>query len=399
MKKKPEQAVILAGGLGTRLRAITDLRPKPLIEFHGKPFLQYIVEHLRSEGLHDILLLLGYLPEMFQEYFNDGKRFGVKISYSISDLSDDTGRRIKKAESLIDESFFLLYADNYWPFPFDRMWHQYQEMDVSAQLSVYSNKENYTKSNVQVDNGLVLQYDKSRKAVNLQGVEIGFAFFQKSVLDYLGDENCLFETAVYPPLVQEKQLGAFITNHRYYSVGSFDRLPLTDQFLGRRPCVILDRDGVLNKKTHQDRYLAQWSDFEWLPGAKDGLALLRQHGYRIVVVTNQPGIASGLISNSNLQLIHQRMRQSAVLEGGDIDAIYYCPHSRDENCECRKPKPGMLFQAQRELQLDLTRSYFIGDDEREVQAGEAAGCKTLVMRANETLVDVIRQKVLTNEGN
>jgi len=394
MIRRPQQAVILAGGLGTRLRSLTDLRPKPLIEFHGKPFIRHLVDHLKDEGISEILLLLGYLPDLFQQYFGDGKKFGVHISYSVTDLMDDTGRRIRKAESLIDETFFLLYADNFWPFSFDQIWHQYQRMGVAGQLSVYSNYDNYTRSNVRVENGLVLQYDKTRRSSNLQGVEIGFGLFEKSVLRYLPDSNCLFETSVYPRLVEDRQLAGYLTDHRYYSVGSFDKLPLTEEFLRRKPTIILDRDGVLNKKPHKAEYVEKWSDFEWLPGAKEGLALLRQYGYRIIVVTNQAGIARGIFSESDLKNIHQQMRQTAVAENGDIDAVYYCPHGWDEGCNCRKPKPGMLFQAQREFHFDLTRTFFIGDDERDVQAGQAAGCRTLLVDETHTLVDLVSSKVL-----
>jgi histidinol-phosphate phosphatase family protein len=393
MVKRPVQAVILAGGLGTRLKAITDLRPKPLIEFYGKAFLLYIIEHLKSQGFSQVLLLLGYLPEMFQEYLGNGRKFGVDIEYSITSESDDTGRRIKLAEPLIDDQFFLMYCDNYWPFSFERLWGHYQRSGVAAQLSVYSNKDGYTRNNVQVRDRIICEYDKTRKAAGLNGVEIGFGIFPKTVLDLLGDDNSLFETKVYPPLIKEKQLAGFVTDHRYYSVGSFERLSITRDFLARRPTVILDRDGVLNKKPPKAEYVRNWNEFEWLPGAKEGLKLLRKNGYQTIIVTNQAGIARGVMTESDLRAIHLNMRRAAIASGGEIDAVYYCPHGWDEGCECRKPKPGMLFQAQREFQLDLSRTFFVGDDERDVEAGATAGCKTLLVDSNHNLADLVRSRI------
>ena len=135
--ERPTQAVILAGGRGTRLRPLTDQRPKPMIEIGGKPFLEYQVEQLRDQGFERILLLLGYLPEVVQDYFGDGSRWGVRIDYSVTDVDDDTGRRIKLAESRLDPHFLLLYCDNYCPLRFDEMWKTYQEANVPAMLTAY----------------------------------------------------------------------------------------------------------------------------------------------------------------------------------------------------------------------------------------------------------------------
>ncbi|MCK4416320.1 MAG: NTP transferase domain-containing protein, partial [Thermoplasmatales archaeon] len=111
-----KQAVILAGGLGTRLRPITDKIPKPMIEFHNKPFLEYILEMLKNNGIEEVVLLLGYLPDPIVEYFGDGTKFGIKIKYSIGTIEDKTGTRIRNAEELLDDHFMLMYCDNYLPF-------------------------------------------------------------------------------------------------------------------------------------------------------------------------------------------------------------------------------------------------------------------------------------------
>ena len=116
---RPRQAVILAGGLGTRLRPLTDTRPKPMIEVGGKPFLEHLIVLLRSQGFDRFLILLGYLPEVVQNYFGDGRRWGVTIKYSVTAVEDETGRRVKLAEQQIESCFLFMYSDNYWPMQMD----------------------------------------------------------------------------------------------------------------------------------------------------------------------------------------------------------------------------------------------------------------------------------------
>jgi histidinol-phosphate phosphatase family protein len=392
--QRPRQAVILAGGLGTRMRPLTNTIPKPMIEVGGKPFLEHLIVLLRSQGFDKFLILLGYLPEVVQNYFGNGSRYGVTIEYSVTAIENETVRRVKLAERLIDPCFLLMYSDNYWPMQMNKMWPKFEAASVPAMITVYRNKDGYTSNSVRVDkDGYVALYDKTLKSPNLQGVEISYAIMTRRVLDLLPDENVPFEVAVYPKLAQQRQLLAHVTDHRYYSIGSHRRLPLTEEFFKRIPTVLLDRDGVLNKKPPRAEYVRTWADFEWLSGAKEALKLFNDAGYRVIVVSNQAGIARGAMTEADLASIHEHMKEEIVQVGGRIDAIYYCPHGWDDNCECRKPKPGMLFQAQRDHHLDLTRTLFIGDDERDAEAADAADCPSLLLSNNESLLDVARQIV------
>jgi histidinol-phosphate phosphatase family protein len=389
-RERPTQAVILAGGRGERLRPLTDRVPKPMIEFHGKPFLEYVVEMLREQGFERILLLLGYLPEVIIDHFGDGSHLGVGIDYRVTAPDDLTAHRIQEAAAKIDETFLLLYCDNYWPMRFDAMWDAYQEAGAPAQITVYSNADGYTRDSVIVgEDGFVRVFDRSRTTPGLQGVEISYAILDKAtVLPLLPARQELFEQAVYPELAQRGQLHAYWTEHRYYSVGSHARLSLTTEFLARRPAAILDRDGVLNVRPPKAEYVQKPEDFRWLPGARDAIRLLTEAGYRIIVVSNQAGIGRGLMTEQQLEAVHDRMRTEARESGGRIDAVYYCPHGWNDGCECRKPKPGMLFQAQREHHLDLTRTTFVGDDERDEEAAAAAGCRFAYATEEVPLLDV-----------
>jgi len=394
-QQRPTQAVILAGGLGTRLRPITDTIPKPMIEFHGKPFLEYLIEMLVEQGFEKVVLLLGYLHHKVTRYFKDGKKWDIEIKYSITDVEDDTGLRLQKAKHLFDPLFLLMYCDNYWPMDFPKLWKKFHVFDVPALVTVYMNRDGYTKSNIRLDdNGFIEVYDKTRTAENLLGVDIGFFILKKEVVDLIPDGNNNFERTVMPQLVEKRKLITYQTEHRYYSVGSFERLKLTNIFLSRKPTIILDRDGVINKKAPKTQYITKWAEWEWLPGSKEALCNLKKAGYQIIIVSNQAGIARNLMTHEDLRKIHNMMQLELKACGGSIDKIYYCPHGWDDNCDCRKPKPGMLFQAQRDFHLDLSKIYFIGDDERDKMAGDAAGMKTLLVNEDYTLFDFVQNKLL-----
>jgi histidinol-phosphate phosphatase family protein len=390
--ERPRQAVILAGGRGTRMLPYTLTRPKTMIEFHGKPFLEYVIEMLRDHGFDRYLILLGYLPEVIQTYFGDGRRWGIHIDYSISDADTLTSRRVQLAQELIDPYFLLMYCDNYWPMQIDKMWTRFVAAKVPAMVTVYSNKDKFSKDSVIVgEDGLVKVFDRTRKSPRLRGVEISYAILTREVLNLLPEQEMLIEEALYTELARRGQLAAYVTDHRYYSVGSIERLPITDLFFARQPTVVLDRDGVLNKKPKKAKYVRCWEEFQWLPGAREALRLFCRAGFRVLLVTNQAGIARGEMSETDLAGIHQRMNVEAEEAGGHIEHIYYCPHNWDSTCECRKPRPGMLFQAQRDFHLDLSRTAFIGDDDRDGQTADAAGSPFLQVTQNRSLLDCTRE--------
>lgn len=397
--KRPTQAVILAGGRGTRLGALTQERPKPMVAIAGKPFLEYQVAQLREQEFDRVLLLLGYLPQVVQEHFGDGRRWGVKIDYSVTGVDDDTGRRIKLAEPYLDDHFLLLYCDNYWPMNFAKLWQRFVEQRVAAMITVYRNRDGYTKNSVRIeDDGLVSIYDKSNREPRLNGVEISYAILDKRVTELLDAENRLFETAVYPELASAGQLAGFATDHRYYSVGALHRLPLTEAFFRRHKTVLLDRDGVLNVKPPRACYVRDWDEFVWQDGALDALRWLWQAGYRVIVISNQAGIARGAMTQQSVEAIHAQMQQDARAAGGDIAAVYYCPHGWDAGCQCRKPNAGLLFQAQRDFHLDLSRTPFFGDDERDASAAANAGCPFLMVSAARPLRQWVEQLLTTSSS-
>ena len=395
-RPRPTQAVILAGGRGTRLGSITETIPKPMVEFLDKPFLGYIVEMLREQGFERVLMLLGYLPEVIIDHFGDGSRYGVEIDYKITAADDLTAHRVLDAQSKLDDTFLLLYCDNYWPMRFDEMWENYLASGASAQVTIYSNSDGFTRDSVIVgEDGFVDVFDRGRTTPGLSGVEISYAIIDKTVaLALLPDDGQeLFEVAVYPTLAARHDLAAYWSEHRYYSVGNPERLPISAEFFARLPAVLLDRDGVLNVRQPRAEYVLRPEQFRWLPGAREALRLFTEAGWRVMLITSQPGIARGMMSEGDLEDVHRKMRDEAEATGGHIDAIYYCPHGWDDRCDCRKPRPGMLFAAQREFHLDLTRTTFVGDDERDEQAARAAGCRSAMVTDDVSLLDIARELV------
>lgn len=391
----PTQAVILAGGRGARLRPLTDTLPKPLIPFHGRPFLSYTLDQLRGQGFKEVLVLVGYLADQVREYCGDGRRWDLKIKCVESPAAAETGQRLRDAAPLLASDFLLMYCDNYWPMRLPQMWQAYQQSGALAMVTVYTNRDGYSRNNVRVnETGWVESYDPHRSAPALNGVEIGYALLSRQVLEYLPQQNVRFEHSVYPALAARGSLAGFRTEHRYYSVGSFERLPLTEAFLEPQRAVILDRDGVLNERPPRAHYVRTWREFRWLPDTIEALRLLKDSGYRLILASNQSGIAQGAMSEDDLAQVHSRMREELAQSGVALDAIYYCPHGWEEGCFCRKPRPGLLFQAQRDFHLDLTRTLFVGDDPRDREAGEAAGCLTALVSRDRSLRDVVEDYLL-----
>jgi histidinol-phosphate phosphatase family protein len=395
---RPTQAVILAGGRGTRMQPITNHLPKPMVPVCGRPFLEYQIEQLADQGIEHILLLLGYLPEAVQRHFGNGRDWGVQIDYRVTDPDQLTSSRIADARHLLDPCFLLLYCDNYWPMQMERLWRRFCEARKPAMVTVYSNGDNYSRGCVAIDeNHDVRAFDRTRIAPGLREVEISYAIITDACLELLPEGDCLFEEAIYTPLARQGRLAAYVSDHRYYSIGSLNRLPDTESFFRRQPTILLDRDGVLNRKPPRAHYVRDWEDWQWIPGARQALRILRQAGYRTVIVSNQAGIGRGLMTEDDLRAVHDRMRREVTQTGGSIDAIYYCPHDWDAGCTCRKPKSGLLYQAQKELHLDLTLTPFVGDDDRDAVAAATAGCPFYKVNETKSLLDITRQ-LITQRG-
>lgn len=391
--KRIKQAVILAGGQGTRLKPFTNEHPKPMYAFNGKPFIEYLIEQVKSFGIEEVVLLLGYRADEIEAYLGDGKKYEMRIIYHITPVVYDTGNRVAAAMDLLNEDFLLMYCDNYCPIDFQKLEYDYNMNNAEVQITGYLNEDGYTKDNLMTSSdGRVLVYDKKRITQGLKGVDIGYALINKEAIQYIKDMEGTFnfEEVVYPRCISKQKLCVTLTKHRYYSIGSWQRIELTKRFFNNMKTVFLDRDGTINRKPPKACYVEKKEDFVWLEGAKEAILRLKQNNYRVILVSNQPGIARGNLNEETLAEIHDKMQSELKQEmGTTIDAIYYCPHNWDEGCNCRKPKPGMLYQAQKDYSLDLTKCILIGDDERDVEAGNQAGCVCYQVTEEKSLLDIV----------
>lgn len=231
-----KQAVILAGGQGVRLRPLTDDKPKPMVEVCGRPLLEYLFEVLKKNGIKEIVLLLGYMPQKIIDHFSDGEKFGVKIKYSVGSVDWETGTRIREAADLLDEKFLLMYSDNYWPIRLDLMEKFFDASGAHSTVTVYNNKDGFgeygRENNVLVaEDGLVLKYDRSRKSEDLNGIDIGFFILPKSIVGSFPKHNFSFEIEVLPKLISERKLFAYRTDDRYYPFTSVSFLPQLELYI------------------------------------------------------------------------------------------------------------------------------------------------------------------------
>ncbi len=233
----------------------------------------------------------------------------------------------------------------------DQLWERYTEAPHTCHGHRVPNKDGYSRDNVLVgEDGYVRVFDRSRTVPGLSGVEISYASFRNksSPISSDGRTTCSSKLSI-PALRSAASSARTSRDHRYYSVGSLERLPLTETFLARRPAVMLDRDGVLNRRPPRAEYVSNRSEFEWLPGRSRRCGSCRRAGLpgdrRL-----EPGRRRARRDDGGRPVqLHDWMKAEDAEAGGRIDAIYYCPHGWDEGCECRKPRPGMLFQAQRDF--------------------------------------------------
>lgn len=396
---KINQAVIIAGGMGTRLKPFTDTAPKPMYPFEGVPFIEHLVKQVKGFGIERILILLGYLPEKVMEHLGDGSKYGVSITYDVTPVENETGKRLLAAKSKMDETFLFMYCDNYCPIDLERLVTEYEKNQALIQITAYANRDKYTKDNLLLgENGKIEKYDKKRVTERLRTVDIGYAVVNREVLSLMPEENVNFEAAVYPQLVEQGKMFATVCEHRYYSVGSWERIELTKEFFREKKFVFLDRDGTINERPPRACYVEKEEDFVWLPGAKEAVKKLNDNGYLVLMVSNQPGIARGNLTEEQLSKIHDKMLADLAEAGAFVDKIYYCPHNWEEGCFCRKPSPGMLYQAQRDYCLNLKEGVLFGDDERDIDAANRAGVRGVLVTEEYTLLQAVND-LLEQEKN
>lgn len=418
------KTVIMAGGRGTRISSIASGIPKPMIKIEGKPVLEHELECLRDQGFTDIILTVSHLGNVITDYFGDGsgtspatgRPFGVHIEYYFEKVPLGNAGALFKIKDKLDSDFLLLNADAVFDVDFKRFVTFHREHGGLVTLFTHPNSHPYDSGLIIADKaGMVekwLAKEDDRPKYYRNRVNAGLHVINPSVLEKSGidaeavgtigedgkpikadlDRQLLKPLAgtgkmfCYDSPEYVKDMG---TPERYYSVcadykaGRVSKKNLNN----KQKAIFLDRDGTINKYVG---FLRNIDDFELIDGVSEAIRAINASGYLAIVVTNQPVIARGEVSFEGLEEIHNKMETLLGREGAYVDAVYYCPHhphkgyegERPElkiDCECRKPKPGMLMKAAEDFNIDLSQSWMIGDGENDIRAGQAAGCRTALI--------------------
>lgn len=424
------KTIIMAGGRGTRISELFPNIPKPLIPIDGIPVLEREICSLASQGFRDIILTVSYLHEKIEEHFGDGSKWGVNIEYLVENTPLGNAGALFKLN--LKEDFLLLNADAMFDVDFNRFVAFHKEHGGLVTLFTHPNSHPYDSGLLVADkNGAVEQWlakEDSRPEYYRNRVNAGLHVINPKVLEQSGidadrvgavgengkpikvdlDRQLLKPLAgtgkmfCYDSPEYVKDMG---TPERYYAVcEDYKAGRVSEKNLqNKQKAVFLDRDGTINKYVG---FLRNIDEFELLDGAVEAIKKINTSGYLAIVVTNQPVIARGEVSFEELERIHNKMETLLGKEGAYLDAIYFCPHhphkgyegERPElkfDCNCRKPKPGMLLKAAQDFNIDLAQSWMIGDGENDIRAGQNAGCRTALI-GNETYGQTVTVSSLKN---
>jgi len=418
------KTVIMAGGFGRRISELFPDIPKPLIPIENsegimKPVLEWEIDSLRIQGFKDIILTVSYMAEKIIQYFGDGSKFGVSIEYFVEEQPLGTaGALFKIKDKLGKDDFLLLNADAVFDVDFNRMvkWHRIHNAAVT--IFTHPNSHPYDSGIIVTDkNGTVRHWytkEEQRPDYYKNRVNAGLHIMNPSVLSDSGidpvkvgkvTENKFFKVdldrVILRTLCGSGRMFAYDSPEYVKDMGTPERyksvcldfkngVVSAKNLKQRQKAIFLDRDGTINKYVG---FLRKIDDFELIDGVSDAIRMINNSEYLCIVATNQPVIARGDVSVSELCLIHNKMETLLGNEGSYIDGLYCCPHHPDKgyegeipelkiSCNCRKPKPGMLLEASHDFNIDLSTSWMIGDDKNDIKAGKAAGCRTVLISSN-----------------
>ena len=378
MDKKIKQAVFLCGGLGTRLRPITKKIPKPMIEINKIPFLWYLLDKVSDNGINKFLLLTGYLGDQIQKYFGDGRNFNWSIEYSHGPIDWDTGRRIWEAKDKLEDNFLLCYSDNFVQIKFDAVYEKW--IQDTSKIWMCLSKKN--KGNVTYLDHKHVKYNNKRNKPSSNFVELGFIFTRKDLLIKLirriDDFPNINFSEVLTLASNCKKLCGYLIEDQYHSIGDIQRLEITRKYLTPKKIILLDRDGVINKKAPKGKYITDSRDFIFIKKSIKGLKILSEKGFKFIVITNQAGIATKDLTDRTLEDIHKKMITKLKKLNIEIIDIFISKDHWQSNNFRRKPNPGMFFEASSKHLFRLDKTFYIGDDLRDCEAAFNANCQGLI---------------------
>lgn len=396
----------MAGGKGTRLRAITnDEVPKPMAPVAGKPILQWQVECLREQGVTDLVLVTGHLGEKIQEFFGDGKRFGVHIRYIQETVPLGTAGALSMLPPLLkEELFFLVFGDVLFDIDLARMMEFHREKKAKATLFVHPNSHPFDSDLVVCgDAGKVQRFDPkhdTRTGWYHNCVNAGAYVLAKAICEKVPIATKMdLEKELLAGMIRAGEtVYAYRSSEYIKDVGTVERITAAEKELKsgyitkrslreRQRAIFLDRDGTVNRK---NGLIYREEQFELEDGVIEAIRRINRSGYLAILVTNQPVVARGLCSIEDVENIHKKLETLLGREGVYLDDIRFCPHHPDKGypeeapaykipCHCRKPDIGMIEACAERYNIDLANSWMVGDTTVDIQTGENAGTRTALV--------------------
>ena len=405
----------MAGGKGTRISSVASDIPKPMIKIGDKSVLEREIECLRDQGFTDLIITVSHLGSAIKEYFGDGSKFGVHITYFNEDTPLGNAGALFKLRDRLTEDFLLLNADVVFDVDFNRFVAFHKKKGGLVSLFTHPNSHPYDSGVLIADeNNAVrtwLTKEDPRPQWYRNRVNAGLHVINPEVLDLTGIDPQTVGTQtdgkivkvdldrqILKPLCGTGRMFCYDSPEYVKDMGTPERYKAVcmdfaeerikaKNLKNKQKAIFLDRDGTINRYVG---FLRDIDEFELLPGTAEAVKLINDSGYLAIVATNQPVIARGEVTRVQLQEIHNKMETLLGAEGAYLDAIYYCPHhphkgyegevaSLKIDCECRKPKPGMILKAAEDYNIDLNSSWMIGDGENDIKAGKAAGSKTALI--------------------
>ncbi len=412
------KVVIMAGGKGTRISSVASDIPKPMIKINDRPVLETEIECLRSQGFTDIIITVSHLGSIIMDYFGDGKKFGVNIEYYNEVEPLGNAGALFKIKDKLTEDFLLINADAIFDIDFNRFVNYHKEKGGLVTLFTHPNSHPYDSGLIIADeNKSVLKWlakEDERPTYYKNRVNAGIHVLSPKVLDdVINTPKVDLDRQLLKPLANTGKMFVYDspeyvkdmgTPDRYYSVCEDVKKGIVKRrnLCNKQKAIFLDRDGTINKYVG---FLRDINQFELIDGVTEAIKKINHSDYLCIVITNQPVIARGEVTLEELDEIHNKMQTLLGNDGAYIDALYYCPHHPDKgfagerieykiNCDCRKPKPGLILQAAKEYNIDLSESWMIGDGKNDVQCGINAGCKTGLI-GNEIKADINDESLLS----
>ncbi len=431
------KTVIMAGGKGTRISELFPDIPKPLIpitnsEGETKPVLEWEICSLRDQGFTEFILTVSHMADQIKAYFGDGGKWGCQIRYYVEETPlGNAGALFILRDELGNEPFILLNADAVFDIDFNRMVDYHHSHGGLVTLFTHPNSHPYDSGIVIVDETKSvcrwLTKEDSRPEYYKNRVNAGLHVLDPVVLDLAGINSLAVGKAdanekiikvdldrqILKPLCGTGKMFAYDSPEYVKDMGTPERYEQVSRdyangvvkaknLRNQQKAIFLDRDGTINKYVG---FLRNIEKFELIDGAAEAIRKINNSGFLCIVVTNQPVIARGEVTIPELNLIHQKMETELGKSGAYIDGLYYCPHHPHKgyegeipelkiDCDCRKPKPGMILKAAKDYNIDLTQSWMIGDGENDIGCGKAAGCKTALIGKDDYGQDITMTTLL-----